>query len=129
MASKQGSFILASLSGIVAKAYAFGILKDLYGDISQAIWSAEAQMAKEGQGAKPDCQVDLTKDTIPKLHKLQVKIFDMMKLVQADYANSTKEQIAILDLSRRFEEFNNIATEKLSHGLSAGMALRVMKGK
>ena len=129
VASKQGSFILASLSGIVAKAYAFGILKDLYGDISQAIWSAEAQMAKQGQGTKPDCQIDLVDGAVKELRELQGNVFKMMALVQADYANSTKEQLAILDLSRRFEEFNNIATEKLSGGFSPGMARRVMGGK
>ncbi len=129
VASKQGNFILASLSTIVAKAYALGILKDLYGDISQAIWTAEAQMAKQGQGVKPDCQIDLTRDAIPKLQEFQKNVFDMMKLVQADYANSTNEQLTILDLSRRFEEFNSIATEKLSGGFSAGMARRVMGGK
>ncbi|HBL23354.1 MAG TPA: hypothetical protein DDZ40_04480 [Deltaproteobacteria bacterium] len=129
IASKQGNEVLASLSVIIAKAYAFGMLKDIYGDISQGIQIAEAQMVKQGQGKKADCQIELVTPIIDPLKEMRKQTMNLLQTVQADYANSTKEHLAVLDLARRYEEFNKISFDRLSKAFSPGLAKRVMGGR
>jgi len=129
IASKQGNETLASLSLIIAKAYAFGMLKDIYTDISVAVQIAEAQLAKQGQGKKADCQIELITPVITPLKEMRKNAMGLLQVVQADYASSTEEQVAIMDLARRYEEFSKISYDRLSRAFSPALATRVTGGR
>lgn len=126
ISTKQGSSILASLSVITAKAYALAMLQELYGEISVTVSMAESGMAKMQGAVKADCAIELITPLMPYLKEMRQQAFTQTKIAQADYANTLKENMAVLDVARRYQEFNKTVNSILSRSHSAGFAARAM---
>ena len=128
MTTKQGTQMMASLSMIMAKAYAYGMMSDLYGEVIQGIYTARALMSKQGQAPKPGCSIELLSGGITEMERLAKLALALTTNVKQDYANSLQEHTAVLDVARRYEEFQKLSQDTLSRAFSPGLAGRVVSG-
>jgi conjugative transfer pilus assembly protein TraH len=128
MTTKQGNQMMASLAMIMARAYAYGMMSDLYGEVIQGIYTARALVSKQGQSPKPGCSIDLLSGGIAAMEDLAKRTLAFATNVKQDYANSLHEHTAVMDVARRYEEFRKLSEDKLSKAFSPGLAGRVVGG-
>ena len=128
MTTKQGTQMMASLAMITARAYAYGMMSDLYGEVLQGIYTARALISKQGQSPKPGCSIDLLSGGITAMEDVAKRTLAFATNVKQDYANSLHEHTAVMDVARRYEEFQKLSEDKLSRAFSPGLAGRVVGG-
>ncbi len=125
MTTKQGTQMMAALSMLIARAYAYGMMNDLYGEVIQSLYTIRAAMSKEGQSPKPGCNIDILAGGMAELEKLAATTLVFTTNVRQDYANALHDHTAVLDVARRYEDFQKQSQDILSRAFSPGLSGRV----
>jgi conjugative transfer pilus assembly protein TraH len=125
MTTKQGTQMMAALSMLIARAYAYGMMNDLYGEVVQSLYTVRAVMSKEGQSPKAGCNIDVLSGGIAELEKLTATTLTFATSVKQDYANALHDHTAVLDVARRYGDFQKQSQDILSRAFSPGLTGRV----
>ncbi|WP_168059753.1 conjugal transfer protein TraH [Candidatus Manganitrophus noduliformans] len=124
--SDQPGSITALLSNMTARAYAYGMMSDLYHMALQNITTSQSLISAQGQQMKSDCQMDLMTPAIAQTERLAERIQESVGLIQRAYAAMAGEVNTILEVSMRFEQFNRIARSQLSEVFQPSLVNRTM---
>ena len=124
VSSYQSGAIIGMLSNISARAYAFGMVSDLYNMAGQGVHLASSLIAKKGQKATVNCQVELIEPVVEEVKKMLPHIHRLVSNIYSDYARAAVEASAINTLVERYEKFENIVSEKMSQSFKPSMIKR-----
>jgi len=112
--SDQGGSIIAILSEIGARAYAYNMMADLYQLALQGVTTAQSVVSAQGQQTLANCEMDLIEPTIKETETLAHQIQASIGQIQRSYATMAGEVNTIMEASARFEQFNQIARASLA---------------
>lgn len=128
VSSYQSGAVIGMLSSVSARAYAFGMVSDLYNMAGQSIHLANSLIAKKGQKATVNCQVELIEPVVAEVKKMLPYIHGLMSNIYSDYARVAVEASAINTLVERYEKFENIVSEKMSQSFRPSVIKRATGG-
>lgn len=124
--SDQPGSIIGLLSNMTARAYAYGMMSDLYNMALQNVITAQSLISAQGQQTQSDCQMDLMTPAIAQTEELAKSIHWSAGFIQRAYATMASEVNTVLEVSMRFEQFNRIARSQLSEAFGPSLANRAM---
>lgn len=128
VSSYQSGAVIGMLSSVSARAYAFGMVSDLYNMATQSIHLANALIAKKGQKATVTCQVELIEPVVAEVKKMLSHIHGLMSNIYSDYARVAVEASAINTLVDRYEKFEDIVSERMSQSFKPSLIKRATGG-
>ena len=128
ISTKQGDQVKIELADMAAKAYAYGMLRDMYTQVSYNYNLAKQALARQAQNPRVECQVDILTANLPYFQEMEAKAQTYLEGAKQSYIATLQEHKVLLDVAKRYEEFTSQTYDKLSQAFSGPLANRVMKG-
>ncbi len=114
VATNQQNNIVITLSDLVARAYAFNMMSDLYRFAINGINTTNKILANQGNASGPTCQIALFEPAIAATHTLATDIYKTLTRLEKSYSTMTAEKESIMAYSMRLEAFESITTANIS---------------
>jgi conjugative transfer pilus assembly protein TraH len=128
VAEKQSSQIIAQLSDVTAKAYAYAILTDMYAKAKGIFATSKSIMSSQndpaGANGAETCRVENVMEAIGAVEKIEERLADMIALVQGEYATTVTELNTIYEFVRKQKTFREEAHQSLRQRFGDGVADR-----
>ncbi|MEM4721569.1 MAG: conjugal transfer protein TraH [Candidatus Methanomethylicaceae archaeon] len=118
IATRMDDVAIVALSDLAARAYAAMIMSDLYNNVSNIIYRAEEMVHKKGAYNMKDCQLGVVKNVVDAIETLRTPAREFTRAVYDNYIGSANAMNAVIALSQRYEEWNNLITGELSKRFS-----------
>ncbi|RMG68216.1 MAG: hypothetical protein D6710_10405, partial [Nitrospirae bacterium] len=127
--TKQESAILTTLSDVMAKAYAYRIMLDLYNRAYHLLETAKemvsAQSSAVGNNENYKCRLELVDDAMNQIPEMQATLMELMKEIRASYAQSAEEVDTVLNLVQRMSDYDEQSRGNLSEHFGKTVFFRV----
>ncbi len=131
--TQQEPALLATLSDVTAKAYAYRMFYDLYNKAFHILEKGKSLISAQSNAVSGlpahQCRLTMVEDAVHQIPEMQMKLFEMMKGIRASYAASAGEVSSILSIVDKLKTFDELAREKLVDQLGPAVAERVMQGR
>jgi conjugative transfer pilus assembly protein TraH len=131
LGTNQEASVLATMSDITAKAYAFRIFADLYSKAINILekgktLAAAQSAAKPGSGAY-ECRIEMVSDAIYGIEQMQHEIFYYVESCRQSYAASAQEVNTVLGMTQKYSDFDVMANQKMTETFGSSVTQRAMK--
>ncbi len=127
---QQEGAVIAQLSDVTAKAYAYSILTDMYAKTRGIFETAKNIMSTQGgpagNNATSSCRIENVSESMAAVEKIESRLFDLMREVQTEYATTVAELNTIYEFVRKQQRFSEEAYQSLRQRFGEGVATRVM---
>lgn len=127
---QQEGAVIAQLSDVTAKAYAYSILTDMYAKTRGIFETAKNIMSTQGgpagNNATSSCRIENVSESMAAVEKIESRLFDLMREVQMEYATTVAELNTIYEFVRKQQRFSEEAYQSLRQRFGEGVATRVM---
>ncbi|MDO3377160.1 conjugal transfer protein TraH [Geoalkalibacter halelectricus] len=131
VAEDQEDRIIAQLSDITAKAYAYALLLDLSARTTNLFAATRALMSAQAgaSGANPvhSCQVENVREAMGAIDTLEEKVAELMTLVQGEYATAAIELNTLTELVAKYQRFNEEIRHNLTGRFGSAVAERAVR--
>jgi len=129
---KQEGQIIAQLSEVTAKAYAFALLSDLYAKARSIFDTSKALMSAQGDpvGNNPahTCKIENVQTALGSIESMEGRLFHLMGAAQGEYATMTAELNTLYEFVRKQKTFSDEVYKTLSSKFGEGVANRALGG-
>lgn len=130
VAEKQAPQVIAQLSDVTAKAYAYAILTDMYAKAKGIFATSKSIMSSQnnpaGAHGAETCRVENVMEAIAAVEKIEERLSNMIALVQGEYATTVTELNTIYEFVRKQKSFREEAYQALRQRFGEGVADRAM---
>ncbi len=127
---QQEDAVIAQLSDVTAKAYAYSILTDMYAKTRGIFETAKNIMSTQGgptgNNATSSCRIENVSESMAAVEKIESRLFDLMREVQTEYATTVAELNTIYEFVRKQQRFSEQAYQSLRQRFGDGVASRAM---
>jgi conjugative transfer pilus assembly protein TraH len=127
---QQEGAVIAQLSDVTAKAYAYSILTDMYAKTRGIFETAKNIMSTQsgpaGNNATSSCRIENVSESMAAVEKIENRLFDLMREVQTEYATTVAELNTIYEFVRKQQRFSEQAYQSLRQRFGEGVASRAM---
>lgn len=128
VAEKQAPQVIAQLSDVTAKAYAYAILTDMYAKAKGIFATSKSIMSSQndpaGANGAETCRVENVMEAIGAVEKIEERLAGMIDLVQGEYATTVVELNTIYEFVRKQKTFREEAYQSLRQRFGEGVATR-----
>ncbi len=114
IATNQSPLMMAMLGETAAKTYAFAMIKDAITSARHNVQVAYSIYSKKGASQRANCQAELFDTTVEAMKGLDKAGTQMIGTLYSDYQRVLTEMMSYDDFAKRFEDYHNLATTKLS---------------
>lgn len=130
VAEKQAPQIIAQLSDVTAKAYAYAILTDMYAKAKGIFAASKSIMSSQndpaGANGSETCRVENVMEAIGAIESIEGRLNDMAALVQREYATTVTELNTLYEFVRKQKTFRDEAYRSLRQRFGEGVADRAI---
>lgn len=118
VAAGTSSTVVALLSDMTAKAYAYGSMSDLYVQALQLLFKTREILAKKGNYG-PNCQLSITGASVSAINDLIHTIYNKQQQIQENYMKSADEVNAIETMINNFKSAQEIVRRNTVHAVNS----------
>ncbi len=124
--SNQEGTVISMYSNLAARAYAFGMMSDLYNLVLQHIHTARSVLSRQGGETTTSCQMALLMPAVEGVEQLAQGLYGSIGNLQTAYAALAVEINTVSQIVHRMEQFDRIAASELSGAFSPSMARGIL---
>ena len=126
--TNQGDYVLGELTEIAARGYANELMKDFLGGLRHSLIVARSVLANKGRSPQNTCQVDMLWGFEPEIARLEKRTDALISIIGKDFEENEQQHATLLGISARYQDFNNLAKDKLSKSFTQALTARVLGG-
>lgn len=117
IATGQEQSVIGTLTDIVAKAYAYGSMSDLYNAALHLIYTAREAIEKESMHSS-NCNISITAADMTALTNFVNTIYKKQQLILQDYMKTANEINSIAEMVNNYRKVGNIIKAALSSAIN-----------
>ncbi len=118
VATGQEQSVIGTLTDVVAKAYAYGSMSDLYNAALHLIYTAREAIEKEGNHS-PDCNLSITAADMTALTNFVNAIYKKQQLIMQDFMSVVGQINSLAAMVNNYRQAENIVKASLSSAVNS----------